>query len=30
VPYAESLENLFRITPQDVAAAAQKMLEEEE
>ena len=30
VPYAEPLEALFRITPQDVARAAQKMLEEKE
>ena len=30
VPYAEPLENLFRITSQDVARAAQKMLEEKE
>jgi pyruvate dehydrogenase E1 component beta subunit len=30
VPYAEPLENLFRIAPEDVERAARKMLEEEE
>jgi pyruvate dehydrogenase E1 component beta subunit len=28
VPYAESLENVFRITPEQVAAAALQMIEE--
>jgi acetoin:2,6-dichlorophenolindophenol oxidoreductase subunit beta len=30
VPYAEPLENLFRITPEQVARAAQQMLEEKQ